>query len=441
MEMRGRFSIAAKRMSRSVIRELLKLTSRPGLISFAGGLPYPGGFPVAGIREICDRVLSQSPQVALQYSATEGLPELRDLLVGFLSRHGLEVAREELIVTSASQQSLDLVGKIFLDRGDTVITENPSYLGALSAFRSYGVRFLPVEMDEQGLRTDLLARELKELKSSAGSGEEYFQNMPKFIYTIPDFQNPTGVTLSLARRRELLEVAAEYDLLIVEDVPYKWLRFAGEDLPMLGALERESAGGGRRVIGLYTFSKILSPGLRLGWVTADPAVIDKFVQAKQAVDLCTSSLSQSIAAEFLKSGELEGAIRQNRQAYARKARGHAGGPRAPDAPPAGPVLDRAGRGHVPLADPAGAPGRGPDVQGGAGGQCGLRGRLGLLPQRRRAQHHAPELLLPVGRGDPRGNRPPGRADQDLRAGLSAGQLRTAWPAARRRSSGAGFLRR
>jgi 2-aminoadipate transaminase len=319
MEMRGRFSIAAKRMSRSVIRELLKLTSRPKLISLAGGLPYPGSFPAEGIREICSRILTRSPEVALQYSATEGLPELRDLLVGFLARNGLEVGREELIVTSASQQSLDLVGKIFLDRGDTVLTENPSYLGALSAFRSYGVRFLPVEMDGEGLRTSLLARELRELESSAGVGEEYFQNMPKFLYTIPDFQNPTGVTMSLARRRELLEVAAEYDLLIVEDVPYKWLRFAGEDLPMLSALERRPADGGRRVIGLYTFSKILSPGMRLGWVTADPAVIDKFVQAKQAVDLCTSSLSQAIAAEFLKSGEMEGAIRRNRQAYARKA--------------------------------------------------------------------------------------------------------------------------
>jgi len=319
MEMKGRFSIAAKRMSRSIIRELLKLTNRPGLISFAGGLPYPGSFPVQGIRDICARILESRPQVALQYSATEGLPELRDLLLDFLARHGLRLAREELIVTSASQQSLDLVGKIFLDRGDTVITENPSYLGALSAFRSYGVRFLPVEMDEQGLRTDLLARELKELKSSAGSGEEYYQNMPKFLYTIPDFQNPTGVSMSLARRRELREVAAEYDLLIVEDVPYKWLRFAGEDLPMLSALELQ-AGGGRRVIGLYTFSKILSPGMRLGWVTADPAVIDKFVQAKQAVDLCTSSLTQSIAVEFLKSGELEAVIRANCQAYAGKAR-------------------------------------------------------------------------------------------------------------------------
>jgi 2-aminoadipate transaminase len=319
MEMKGRFSIAAKRMSRSVIRELLKLTNRPGLISFAGGLPYPGSFPVERIRGICDRILKDHPQVALQYGATEGLPEFRDLLVGFLARNGLRLSREELIVTSASQQSLDLVGKIFLDRGDTVITENPSYLGALSAFRSYGVRFLPVEMDGEGLRTDVLARELKECKSSAGSGEEYYQNMPKFIYTIPDFQNPTGVTLSLSRRRELLELAAEYDLLIVEDVPYKWLRFGGEDLPMLSALERESAGGARRVIGLYTFSKILSPGLRLGWVTADAAVIDKAVQAKQAVDLCTSSLAQSIAAEFLKSGDLEGAIRENRAAYARKA--------------------------------------------------------------------------------------------------------------------------
>jgi len=319
METAGRFSIAAKRMSRSIIRELLKLTNRPGLISFAGGMPYPGSFPVEGIRDSCDRILRDKPQVALQYSATEGLPELRDLLVGFLARHGLELAREELIVTSASQQSLDLVGKIFLDRGDTVLTENPSYLGAVSAFKSYGVRFLPIDVDEEGLKTAELARELRELRSSAGTGEEYYQNMPKFLYTVPDFQNPTGITMSLPRRRELLEVAAEFDLLIVEDVPYKWLRFAGEDLPLLGALERASPGAGRRVVGLYTFSKILSPGLRLGWVSADPAVIDKFVQAKQAVDLCTSSLAQCIAVEFLKTGALELAIARNRQAYARKA--------------------------------------------------------------------------------------------------------------------------
>jgi 2-aminoadipate transaminase len=320
METRGRFSITAKRMSRSIIRELLKLTNKPGLISFAGGLPFAGSFPAEQISEICTRILRDSPQVALQYSATEGLPELRELLVSFLARHGLRVGREELIVTSASQQSLDLVGKIFLERGDTVVTENPSYLGAVSAFKAYGVRFLPIDMDDEGLKTDSLRRELKELKSAAGSGEEYYQNMPKFIYTVPDFQNPTGITMSLRRRRELLEVAEEFDLLIVEDVPYKWLRFAGEDLPMLAGLEHASPEAGRRVIGLYTFSKILSPGLRLGWVTADPLIIDKLVQAKQAVDLCTSSLAQCIAAEFLKSGSLERAIETNRQAYAGKAR-------------------------------------------------------------------------------------------------------------------------
>jgi 2-aminoadipate transaminase len=320
MELRGRFSIAAKRMSRSIIRELLKLTSKPGLISFAGGLPFAGGFAAGEIRDICARVLQDSPQVALQYSATEGLPELRDLLVSFLAQHGLRVGREELVVTSASQQSLDLVGKIFLERGDTVVTENPSYLGAVSAFRSYGVRFLPIDMDDEGLRTGSLRRELKELKATAGSGEEYYQNMPKFLYTVPDFQNPTGITMSLRRRRELLEVAEEFDLLIVEDVPYKWLRFAGEDLPTLGGLERCAPDAGRRVIGLYTFSKILSPGLRLGWVTADPQIIDKLVQAKQAVDLCSSSLAQCIAVEFLKSGKLQRAIEASREAYAAKAK-------------------------------------------------------------------------------------------------------------------------
>lgn len=319
MEIRGRFSIAARKMSRSIIRELLKLTNRPGLISFAGGLPDPAGFAVEGIREVCCRILQERPHVALQYGATEGLAELREQLEAFMARQGLHVGREELVVTSASQQSLDLVGKIFLDRGDTVVSENPSYLGALNAFKPYGARFLPIEMDEQGMKTAELARELKELRTTAGTGEEYYQNMPKFIYTVPDFQNPTGVTMSLARRRELLEVAEEFDLPVVEDAPYRWLRYAGEDLPLLGALERPSPGSGRRVIGLYTFSKILSPGLRLGWVTADPAVIDKFVQAKQAVDLCTSTLAQAIAAELLKSGEMERGIARNRRVYGRKA--------------------------------------------------------------------------------------------------------------------------
>jgi 2-aminoadipate transaminase len=325
-DIKHRYSISARRMSRSIIRELLKLANKPGIISFAGGLPSPETFPSEELKEICTRVLEDEPQVTLQYSATEGLSSLRDLLVDFVGRNGLAVSREELVVTTASQQSLDLVGKIFIDRGDLVVMEQPSYLGAVSAFKSYGVRFLAIEMDEQGIRTDILHARLREMKKKAGSGIEYYQNMPKFIYTIPDFQNPSGITMSVQRREELLNIADEFDLIIVEDVAYKWLRYSGEDLPLIGALEvqrRAACGAGaagpfpptRRVINLFTFSKILSPGFRLGWICADAGVIDKLVQAKQATDLCTSALTQRIASEFLSRGLLERRIQANIDMY------------------------------------------------------------------------------------------------------------------------------
>jgi 2-aminoadipate transaminase len=307
-------------MSRSIIRELLKLANKPGIISFAGGLPSPQAFPSEELKDICNRVFEIEPQVTLQYSATEGLSSLRDLLVEFVRRNGLELDREQLIVTTASQQSLDLVGKIFIDRGDLVVVEQPSYLGAVSAFKSYGVRFLPIQMDEQGICTDVLHNRLRELKTEAGSGIEYYQNMPKFIYTIPDFQNPSGITMSLQRREELLNIAEEFDLIIVEDVAYKWLRYSGEDLPLIGALEVQRRVADplpptRRVINLFTFSKLLSPGFRLGWICADAAVIDKLVQAKQATDLCTSALTQRIAGEYLSRGLLEGRVRASIDLY------------------------------------------------------------------------------------------------------------------------------
>ena len=323
-DVKHRYSISARRMSRSIIRELLKLASKPGIISFAGGLPSPQAFPSEELKDICNRVFEDAPQVTLQYSATEGLSSLRDLLVEFVGRNGLVIDREELIVTTASQQSLDLVGKIFIDRGDLVVVEQPSYLGAVSAFKSYGVRFLPIQMDEQGIRTDVLHSRLRELKTDAGSGIEYYQNMPKFIYTIPDFQNPSGITMSLQRREELLNIAEEFDLIIVEDVAYKWLRYSGEDLPLIGALEVQRRAASvaadpipptRRVINLFTFSKLLSPGFRLGWICADAGVIDKLVQAKQATDLCTSALTQRIAGEYLSRGLLEARIRANVDLY------------------------------------------------------------------------------------------------------------------------------
>jgi 2-aminoadipate transaminase len=283
MEIKNRFSVSARRMGRSIIRELLKLANKPEIISFAGGLPYPGTFPAAELSSICTDVLGKSPHVSLQYSATEGLSEFRELLISFLKDRGLAVKMEELLVTTASQQSLDLLAKIFIDRGDTVIVESPSYLGAISAFKAYGVRFTTIDMDNEGLITADLKKVLAELKKSAGGAAEYYQNMPKFIYTIPDFQNPSGVTMSLKRRLELLELAEEYDQVIIEDVPYRWLRYEGKEVPLISALDK-----GHRVVNLFTFSKILSPGIRLGWVTADEMIIDKMVQAKQGTDLCNS---------------------------------------------------------------------------------------------------------------------------------------------------------
>ncbi len=313
MEVTGRFSISARRMSRSIIRELLKLTRKPGLISFAGGLPFPETFPGERLKSICSDVLATIPEVALQYSPTEGLQSLRETLKDFLKSHGFDIGKKQLIVTTASQQSLDLIGKVFIDRGDTVVTENPSYLGALSAFRAYGARFLTVDVDRDGICTGLLRKRLDELKTNAGSGNEYYQNMPKFIYTIPDFQNPTGTVISLERRKELLRLAGEFDLIIVEDVPYRWLRYVGKEIPMLSSMDTDN-----RVIGLFTFSKILSPGLRLGWMTAHETIMDKIVQAKQAADLCTSAFTQSIADSFMKNKFIEGRIADNISIYREK---------------------------------------------------------------------------------------------------------------------------
>ncbi len=313
MDVTSRYSISARRMSRSIIRELLKLTNKKGLVSFAGGLPYPGTFPAEELATITEGVLKEEPGLALQYSPTEGLPSLRENLRSFLEKRGFNCSTKELIVTSASQQSLDLVAKIFLDRGDLVVTENPSYLGAMSAFRSYGARFLAIEMDERGMRTAFLRERLAELKKTAGTGNEYYQNMPKFIYTIPDFQNPTGITMSMERRQELMEIAEEFDMIIVEDVPYRWLRYSGEEYPMLSAMDRQN-----RVIGLFTFSKILSPGMRLGWLTADERIMDKLVQAKQATDLCTSAFSQSIAERFISGGQIDVRIKRNIDIYRKK---------------------------------------------------------------------------------------------------------------------------
>lgn len=283
------FSSSAKRMRRSAIRELLKLTQKPDIISFAGGLPAPESFPVEELKGIISEMLEKEGRMALQYGATEGDQLLRELLVERYHKQGLKLGLENLIITTASQQALDLLPKIFVDKGDKVICGLPSYLGALQAFVNYGADLVGIPLDDKGMRADLLDKKLAELQKAG--------TMPKFIYCIPDFQNPAGITMPEERRKEIIAVAQKYDVLILEDSPYREIRFAGKAQPTIYQLADEG-----RVVLLGTFSKTFAPGFRIGWVIADPQIIDKVVMAKQATDLCTPPFVQRIAARYLEKG-------------------------------------------------------------------------------------------------------------------------------------------
>ena len=286
------FSRIAQNMKRSAIRELLKLTQQPDIISFAGGLPSPESFPVEDLKEIMLDVLEEHGAEALQYGMTEGDIRLRELLLERMRREGVKAGMENLVISTASQQGLDLMGKIFLDAGDVVICGSPSYLGGLSAFNAYGARIIGVPFDDEGMRMDELYSVLKELKKEGKKA--------RFIYLIPDFQNPAGITLPEKRRRRILELAGEFDTLVLEDSPYREIRFGGEPQPMMKALDTEE-----RVITLGTFSKIFVPGFRIGWVIAHRDIIDKFVMAKQTADICTPVFLQKVAAAYLESGHFE----------------------------------------------------------------------------------------------------------------------------------------
>lgn len=286
-------------MGSSMIRELLKLTEKPGLISFAGGLPAPDVFPVESFRAATDKVLREHGPVALQYSATEGYRPLREWIVDYMARYGIEAAPENVLITSGSQQALDIIGKVLINPGDLILTEQPTYLGALQAWRAYQAEFTTVPIDEHGLRTDLL--------------EEALCAGPKFMYILPNFQNPGGVTLSAERRQELVEIADRYGVPIIEDDPYGELRYEGEHLKPLVVVdanclqcngtsyERSEASGFMtgNVIYLSTFSKTLAPGLRLAWIVAPTDVVRRCVAAKQGMDLHTSTLVQMLAYEVL----------------------------------------------------------------------------------------------------------------------------------------------
>jgi 2-aminoadipate transaminase len=302
-------SDSARKATRSEIRELLKLMSRPQIISLAGGMPSPETFPVDELVRLMPALLEQYGTVALQYGPTEGDAGFRQALiehlVEFEGRDFADLTVDHVLITSASQQALDLCARVFLSPGDAVLCGLPSYLGALGAFSACGARLSGIPLDDEGLRTDLVEQRLVDLRREGVR--------PKIIYTVPDFQNPSGVTLSLARRRELLSIAREFDVLVIEDSPYRQLRYVGEAQPCLASLDDDG-----RVISMFTFSKILFPGLRLGWVVADSEIISRLVVAKQPVDLCTGGLSQLVAREFLKAGRMEPQIERIRELYSLK---------------------------------------------------------------------------------------------------------------------------
>lgn len=282
-------SQSAKRMKRSVIRELLKMTQRPELISFAGGLPSPESFPVEQLKSITVEVLDTDSAKALQYGETEGDKRLREILVERYRKSGIDVSINNLIITTASQQALDLIPKIFVNPGDKVICGLPSYLGGIASFAVYGADLIGIELDEKGMRSDLLENNLEQLKQK---GEK-----PKFIYVIPDFQNPTGISMPEDRRKEIIAIAKKYDILIIEDSPYREVRFSGT--PQKTMYELDGTG---QVVLLGTMSKIFVPGFRIGWVLAHEEIIDRIVVAKQNTDLCTSSFVQKIAAKYFEKG-------------------------------------------------------------------------------------------------------------------------------------------
>lgn len=307
---KSRYAQRNQRMSRSIIRELLKFTQQPDVISFAGGLPAPELFPKEETQEAACRVISEYGEKALQYGPTEGHLPLRRWISERMVRYGIQAESDNVFITTGSQQALDLIGKLLINPGDQVLVEEPTYMGALQAWNAYQAEYAPVPIDDHGLRTDLLEGALR-----VG---------PKFMYVLPNFQNPGGTTLSLDRRLELVRLANKYGIPIVEDDPYGALRFEGEHLPPLVALDADfqaSAGlNGHgfmegNVIYLGTFSKTLAPGLRLGWVVAPVEVIDRLVMAKQGTDLQTSTFDQMLAWEMLKTGFLDDHIKRIREVY------------------------------------------------------------------------------------------------------------------------------
>lgn len=290
------YSNLARSIKASEVRELLAIiTKRREVISFAGGIPDPALFPREELAEIAKDVIAKYGNIALQYSETKGVLEVRETICNFLKRtKNVKCEPEEVVITTGSQSALDILARVFIDPGDIIIAENPTYLAAIGAFRNAGAKFIGIPLDDSGMRIDILEEKLRETPS------EELERI-KFIYTVPIAQNPAGVTLSKERKKELLEIASKYDLIIIEDDPYSYLVFEeGVDTNTLKSMDREG-----RVIYMSTVSKILAPGLRIGWITANIEIARKVELVKQYVDLHSPTLTQLIVSEAIKRGIIE----------------------------------------------------------------------------------------------------------------------------------------
>jgi 2-aminoadipate transaminase len=301
-----RYAQRTQRMHSSVLGDLVKLAEPSSIISFAGGLPAADMFPITALQEACQRVLAEHGARALQYGPTQGYRPLREMISRHTARYGISITPDQVLVTSGAQQALDLIGKVFMNPGDRILVEAPTHAGALEAWQSYQAEYVGVPLDAEGIQTDLLEAALR-------SG-------PKLLYVLPNFHNPTGVTLSLARRLKLVALADQYGVPILEDDPYGQLRYAGEHIAPLAVLDgrlhtREHLPDSGNVLYLCTFSQTLAPGLRLGWMIAPVDVMQHLVQAKQGADLQTSLFLQMVAYEVARGGFLDHHVRELRVIY------------------------------------------------------------------------------------------------------------------------------
>ncbi|MCF2589329.1 aminotransferase-like domain-containing protein [Brevibacterium sp. UCMA 11752] len=299
--MSSKFADRIARVQPSAIRELLKYGDDPSITSFGGGYPDAALFPAAELQQIYTEILSKESATALQYTASAGLPGLRGQIAERMSSAGSATDADDVLILQGAQQGLDLVAKLLINPGDVIVTENPTFLGALIAFNPCQPEYAAVDMDSEGMDVDALETTLATTENI------------KFIYVIPDFQNPTGVSLSLERRKRIIELANEYDVLVLEDSPYRELRFEGEALPTLTSLDTE-----HRVIHLGSFSKILAPGVRLGWVSAAPEILDKLGLLKLAADTQSSTLNMTAVTRFLDTFDIDAHVSAMRGVYRAK---------------------------------------------------------------------------------------------------------------------------